>query len=133
MTSDIDWEQETCYFPASDTIEEVQVMAESKESVLSSWFTIDNIAVGSSAVGVVAAGTWNAIAMVAISFLNAIGLVSFSPVNAVGFVAIGGVNAVGVVAIGGINSVGVISIGGVGAYGVIAIGGGTVKSALPLS
>ena len=43
-------------------------MTESKESSLSSWMTIDNIAVGNSAVGVVAAGAWNAIAMVAISF-----------------------------------------------------------------
>ena len=57
------------------------------------WITIDNLAVGENALGVVAAGGWNSIGLVAVSFMNAMGLVSIGPINAMGFVAIGGVNA----------------------------------------
>ena len=92
-------------------------MAESEKANCPSWLTVDNVAVGDTAVGVVAAGRWTAIAMVAVAWLNALGLVTISPLNSVGFIAIGGVNAVGVVAIGGVNSVGVISIGGLSSDG----------------
>ena len=41
-----------------------------------SWITVDTIAVGTTAIGGVAAGLVNAIGLVAISFLNAMGLVT---------------------------------------------------------
>ena len=62
--------------------------------------------------GLVAAGSFNAIGLVAVSFLNAMGLVTIGPMNSMGFVAIGGVNAVGVVAIGGLNSTGIVAVEG---------------------
>ncbi len=54
------------------------------------WYTADIVAVGSNAIGVVAAGAFNAIGIVALGLLNALGLVSVSPLNSVAFVAIGG-------------------------------------------
>ncbi len=60
------------------------------ESRLKQWFTIDTIAVGNSAIGLVAAGTFNSVALVAVSFLNAMGLVAIGGLNATGVIAIAG-------------------------------------------
>ena len=48
-------------------------------SSIKKWWTIDVVAVGSNAIGVVAAGFWNSIGIVAVSFLNAMGLVVIGP------------------------------------------------------
>ena len=65
------------------------------DSPIARWFTVDTLAAGGNALGVVAAGTWNSIGLVAISLLNAMGLVAFAPGNALVGSGAGAVRAVG--------------------------------------